>query len=162
MKFIVIYKSIRNAINLLYEKDSLFLDKNYDINERTVTHRLAMYIESFIENSGYNVDVEYNRMRDTYNEIDDIGNLMGKRLSWPDDEHGSNFVYPDIVIHKRDQLDNLAIIEVKMGWKNDKKDFDLKKINEYIDQLNYCYGIYIELHQEREKCVVEFGPFELK
>lgn len=150
------------AIDLLYEKDFDLLKRDYDISERTISHRLAIYIETFFQNTGYQVDIEYNRMREKYGGGDDIGNLMGKRLNWENSGEGSSYVYPDIIVHKRDTDQNLVEIEIKMAWKNRKKDSDYKKINEYMSELGYEYGVYIELYENRKDCLIEFGPFDLK
>ena len=155
-----IQKIIEKAIDELYLKDASILLKEYDIHERTITHRLAMYLDSLFMDKSYNVDVEYNRMRDRYGDGDDVGNLMGKRLKWENSGEGSDYVYPDIIVHKRDSNQNLVEIEVKMAWKNRKCDLDYTKINEYMEQLGYQFGIYIELAEKREKCKIEFGPFD--
>lgn len=86
---------------------------------------------------------------------------MGKILNWEDSGEGNSFVYPDIIIHKRDTSINIAEIEIKMSWKNRKKKFDYLKINEYMKQLGYQFGVYIELYEERENCLIEFGPFDV-
>lgn len=44
---------------------------------------------------------------------------------------------------------------------NGKKEYDYIKINEYINQLQYKFGVYIELSDVREECVVQFGPFKI-
>lgn len=151
---------IETALNELYNRDSELLAEVYDINERTVSHRLALYLENLLSHTGYDVDVEYNRMREYY-DGDGVGNLMGKQLNWEESGEGSSYVYPNIIVHKRDSEDNLLEIEIKMAWKNRKKDFDYVKINEYINQLGYKFGVYIELNETRENCIVEFGPFSV-
>jgi hypothetical protein len=149
---------INHAIDILFEQDAEILLENYKLNERAITHRLAMYIEPFFSSQGYKVDVEYNRMRLDYDNSNDVGDLMGKRLNWENSGEGSRYVYPDIIVHKRDLLENLIVVEVKMSWNNRKKELDYQKINEYIEQLDYEYGIYIELNEIRENCIVKFGP----
>lgn len=158
MKKAELEKLVNNAIDKLFDKDRELLVKSYDIHERTVAHRLAVYIEQLLNNPNYDVDIEYNRMREEYGS-DDVGNLIGKRLNWEKSGEGSNFVYPDIIVHKRDTSDNLIEIEIKMSWKNRKREFDYAKINEYMKQLDYKFGVYIELNEAREACLVEFGPF---
>lgn len=48
-----------------------------------------------------------------------------------------------------------------MQWRNSKMEFDLIKINEYINQLGYQFGVYLELAENRNECQVNFGPFEI-
>lgn len=143
----------------LFRRDHVLLKEEYDVHERTVSHRLAIYIENLIGNH-YDVDVEYNRMRSEYGN-EDIGEIIGKKLNWEAAREGSSFVYPDIIAHKRDQDENLFVIEVKMAWKSQKKNLDYQKLNYYISDLNYRFGVYIELSENIENCVIEFGPFDL-
>lgn len=157
-------ESIRNilekSLDELFEKDNSIIFKSYDLHERSITHRLAVYIESHFIGTNYTVDVEYNRMRNDYGE-DVIGHEIGKRLDF--EKYGKNYanVYPDIIIHQRKTNNNLLEIEVKMNWKNSKREFDYMKINEYINQLNYKYGVYLEIDEKRENCIIEFGPFKI-
>lgn len=155
-----IKKILKESINELYKKDSEIIFKSYNLHERSITHRLAIYLERHFIDNGYVVDVEYNRMRNAYGE-DIIGNEIGKRLDFQKYGKDSSAVYPDIIVHKRNTTDNLLEIEVKMEWKSSKKDFDLIKINEYIEQLDYEFGVYIELAENRKDCKINFGPFKI-
>ena len=149
---------IHKSLEKLFQTDALLMDSAYNINERTVTHRLAMYLELFFIGDGYVVDVEYNRIRGDY-DSDAVGNLIGKRLNWHEEEEGSSFVYPDIIVHKRDTNDNLLLLEVKMSWKSHKSKNDLLKINEYLSEFKYKYGVYLELSDAIDNCKILFGPF---
>lgn len=161
MKKEIVHTLIKKSIDALYKNDSYILSNQYNINERTVTHRLAIYLENHFSEFGYHVDVEYNRMRTDYENKGELGNLLGKKLNWEKTEEGSCFIYPDIIIHKRDTDENLIEIEVKMAWKNHKKKYDYEKINEYMTQLGYQYGVFIELHPKQEDCLIEYGLFTL-
>ncbi len=158
-------KILNETIDKLFELDSYLLKESYDINERTVSHRFALHLNEHFKDTEYDVDVEYNRMRSEYGNIEDVGNLMGKKLHWEDsgEDSGENsrFVFPDIIVHKRDKHDNLIEIEIKMSWKNGKKNFDFDKINRYMNELNYKFGVYIELSENRKDCLVEFGQFNI-
>lgn len=151
---------LNESIDELFQKDSQIIFKDYNLHERSISHRLAMYIENHFQESDYVVDVEYNRMRDRYGN-DVIGNLIGKNLDFEAYGKPASSVYPDIIIHQRDTKNNLVEIEIKMQWKNDKKVFDYIKINEYLNQLEYKFGVYIELSDVRENCKIQFGPFEI-
>lgn len=150
---------INKAIDILFQEDGSILSKEYNLNERAITHRLAMYLEPLFCKKNYNVDVEYNRMRDEYHQLDDVGNIIGKRINFEMSGEGSRYVYPDIIIHKRDSNNNLIVIEVKMAWNNRKRNLDYKKLNEYVEQIGYKFGIYLELDEIREKCFMKFAPF---
>lgn len=157
-------ESIKNilekSLDELFKKDNSIIFKSYDLHERSITHRLAVYIENHFIGTSYTVDVEYNRMRNDYGE-DVIGNEIGKRLDFEKYGKNSANVYPDIIVHQRKTNINLLEIEVKMNWKNSKREFDYMKINEYITQLNYKYGVYLEIDEKRENCIIEFGPFKI-
>lgn len=152
---------LERSIDLLFEHDKILLNREYNISERAISHRLAIHIQSVINNPELDVDIEYNRMKEEYGIGTDVGNAIAKRFNWEKAEERSSFVYPDIIVHKRNTHHNYIEIEIKMFWKNGKKKYDYEKINEYIDQLNYDYGIYVELSDVRKNCLIEFGPFEL-
>lgn len=157
MTKIEVQKLIHKSIDELYQNDILFLQSNYNINERTVCHRLAMYLE---RNLAYNfdVDVEYNRMRNL-EDSDDVGELLGKVINYEESGENGSYVYPDIIIHKRDTNINILVIEVKMSWKNRRRNIDYNKINQYINQLKYQFGVFIELNENKDESIIEFGPF---
>lgn len=73
-------KILNETIDKLFELDSYLLKESYDINERTVSHRFALHLNEHFKDTEYDVDVEYNRMRSEYGNIEDVGNLMGKKL----------------------------------------------------------------------------------
>lgn len=150
---------LRKSVKDLYEYDAILLKREYDIHERTICHRLAIYIEKHLKED-FHVDVEYNRMRTEYGD-EDIGEVIGKVLNWEDSDEGPSFVYPDIIIHRRDKDQNIVDIEVKMVWKNQKKILDYAKINMYIAQLKYKYGVYIELAENFKQSKIQFGPFRV-
>ena len=152
---------IGKAIDLLFKYDDILLNPEYNLTERSISHRLAIHIQTILDNPELDVDIEYNRMKEEYGNGTDVGNAIAKRFNWEKAGEGSSFVYPDIIIHKRNTHHNYVEIEIKMAWKNGKKRFDYQKINEYISQLNYEHGIYIELSDKREECLIEFGPFNL-
>ncbi len=52
-----IENKVRQAIQVLLEKDRLLLELN--VNERSITHKLAEYLQ--VEFPGCHVDCEYNR-----------------------------------------------------------------------------------------------------
>ncbi|OGU58728.1 MAG: hypothetical protein A2X64_00050 [Ignavibacteria bacterium GWF2_33_9] len=136
------------ALVFLYKNDSVLLETKYNINERTVTHRLGMYLaEQFPE---FDVDCEYNRM-EKKDDLDKIINHISKSLRNIKDYPESTLtndtkavtVYPDIIVHKRKTDINLLVIEVKMGWKKDKAEFDRIKLEAYKEQLKYKFAVFL-------------------
>lgn len=150
-------EKLKKGVTRFYEsRDGLLLNRALNINERSVTHKLAMFLTPLFSN--YDVDCEYNRMighEGTRME----GDLFVKKLglgpitTTGEDDDGTT-VYPDIIIHKRNQPINIAVIEVKMKWKNGKKDFDYRKLDAYKKDLKYVFAVYLEL--DEKKYSIEF------
>lgn len=141
---------LEQAIIKLQENDSIFLDKDFDINERTVTHKLAIYLSELFPNE--DVDCEYNRQ---YNEETD--EFISKNVELPKvkpenllKDIEATTVFPDIIVHKRQTGFNVLAIEVKMQWKNKKGDFDLIKAKAYKWQLKYQHSAYVVLGPNKE------------
>jgi len=80
---------------------------------------------------------------------DECGTQIPKRIHLNPNHPKPSRVFPDIIVHRQeDGLHNLLIIEIKMTWKNDKKEDDFDKLVMYIRELNYQYGLYLELGHE--------------
>jgi hypothetical protein len=110
MKFDDLHKCVRNAINMLYERDLSLFKK--DLSEWSISHRLAVYLEQ--ELPGWNVDCEYNRQGDS-----------GKKKDSSDHN-----IRPDIAIHHRGREkkeENLLHIEIKKTIEGQPKDFQKLK-----------------------------------
>lgn len=145
---------VKCAVEKLFEKDKLLLEK--DVNERSITHKLAEYLQERFWD--YDVDCEYNRNLNSVKRLEVlIGNIE------PKDTKGKT-IYPDIVIHKRStHRKNLLIIEVKKRQNIDgkAKRYDLEKIKLLTkkNQNNYAYelGLYLELGKD---CTTSYGWFE--
>lgn len=138
------------AIATLKEKDN-FLFVN-DISEWAISHKLAVYLnDKFPE---LDIDCEYNGYAKANNnkkyimilrsKLEELGKIKD---SDGDDEFLRRSVYPDIIVHKRGEEENLMVIEVKKE-KNNDKDFDREKIlrytsHDYENNLNYKLGALV-------------------
>jgi hypothetical protein len=151
----IIHK-INIAVDILFSNDSWLLEK--DLNERSISHKLAMYLqELFLK---YNVDCEYNgnvddesgrkRIGVLRRELEDKGLLTEKEVSQEYTDVIVRSVYPDIIIHTRGNNDNnLCIIEIKKSTNDLSYDYDELKLlayttNYYGNNLEYDLGIFIE------------------
>ncbi|EGN65275.1 hypothetical protein [Fusobacterium animalis] len=127
-----------------------------DINERTLSARLMFHLQILLlENESYketykpySVDCEYNRMNEykiktlkRYEnfEIDDNSDKIRK-------------IFPDIILHKRKEEDNLIVIEMKKSTSNNidckEKDRERLKIMTNLNDpnnFNYTLGVYFEV-----------------
>lgn len=126
-----IRKLIERAYKMLIEKDGYLL--KVDANERSITHRLAIHLESVFP--GYNVDCEYNR-----NGIDPKILINFKKETNSDDTSGKT-VYPDIIIHHRGENSNFIVIEAKKISNRD--DSDKEKLVIYKKELSYKYAYFV-------------------
>ena len=126
-----------SCTKLLLNEPELFNQEN-DINERTVSSSLSNILNDAFP--GHNASAEYNRM------TDENGIQIPKRIHLDPDDPNPTLVYPDIIVHRHgDGNHNLLIIEIKMTWKSEGKESDIEKLNSYIIELGYSFGLYLEL-----------------
>lgn len=105
-----------------------------DANERSVSHRLALYLEEQFPD--WNVDCEYNRDGHDPKRL----HLTPQQVS-SDDTRGTT-VYPDIIVHKRGKPDNLLVIEIKKSnGGNEERDY--QKLRAFRRELNYLCALFV-------------------
>lgn len=147
---------LEDCIKRLIEKDCWLLVK--DLNEQSITHKLAEYIQSKIPDF-YNVDCEYNgdidridnikRLHILKDELWKLGLLRQKETEL-EEEFAKRIVYPDIIIHKRGTNKyNLCVIEVKKSTSQVPYDYDHLKLcyftsKESGNNLNYQLGVFLK------------------
>ncbi len=140
--------AITNALKYLYSHDTFLIEE--DVNERSISFRLAMYLRVEVDKieNGWNVDCEYNRIGTSKLE----GEYFSKKMDLPvrtditSEDTKARTVFPDINIHhrgKEGKENNLLVIEIKKGKTNDEYDF--KKLEEYGKQLDYQWGVYLNI-----------------
>lgn len=119
------------------EYDSFLLEEN--ANERSITHKLAEYLQQ--EFKDWNVDCEYNRMWNDFEIDKKIIELEEDIASVYDTD--AKTVFPDIIIHKRENKDNLLVIEVKKSNNTADKLMDKIKLETftYSDHFKYLFGL---------------------
>jgi hypothetical protein len=138
-------EKIHHAMRCLIKNDRHLL--SVEANERSLTHRLAVYLEQLFPE--YHVDCEYNRSRE-----------VAKRLqSFPQTVAGNDLegttVYPDIIIHHRGTDTNFLVIEAKKssvslqctsasGNSDSEVCYcDRCKLKAYKTDLNYSFGFFV-------------------
>ncbi len=159
---------VEDALGTLFDDDKPLLVN--DSNERSITHRLAIYLEQEIKDlePDYVVDVEYNRVteangatdsikkRVSYHELTD--SCRGRRIQ--DDDTDAQTVFPDIIVHERGSSEhNLLVIELKKTSSTESGDCDKEKIVRFREDLGYKYGIFLKLRTDGEPEIAEFDPF---
>jgi hypothetical protein len=131
----LIESALTDAIEQLLRSDSYILDK--DVNERSISHRLANYIEPHFP--GWNVDCEYNRNHDDSKRLD----IYPRKVQ--SDDTQATTVYPDIIIHRRGTDENLVVIEMKKTTSTEADEYDLGKLRAFKTQLGYQFAIFIKV-----------------
>jgi hypothetical protein len=136
---------VTKAFVALCQDDRELLESN--ANERSITHRFAVYIEREIPlgTSGvsYDVDCEYNRSNKTPKRLTSF-----KRRIDSDNADGVT-VYPDIIVHKRGTSCNLIVIEAKRdSSESNCSDLpscncDRCKLRAYKNDLGYSYAFFV-------------------
>jgi len=127
-------EKVVEALLELLDKDGYLLECN--VNERSISHRLGMYIQSQFQE--LDVDCEYNR-----------DGVEPKRIGYidihPDQEDTeAKTVFPDIIVHKRNTKQNYLVIEVKKSTSTVDRNIDRQKLEGYKRELGYEYALFIE------------------
>lgn len=127
--------AINTALDELLNRDSYLLKNN--VNERSVSHRLAMYLQSQFPD--WHVDCEYNRNHDDVKRLE-----LDVRVT-TDLDLDAVTVFPDIIVHRRATDENLLVIEIKKSTSRESSDYDLKKLNAFKKELGYQFAIFVLL-----------------
>ena len=140
-----IKKALDASIDLLLRTDADIL--RIDVNERTISHRLANYLE--LHFPGWNIDCEYNRDEHEPKRLDII-----PRDVMSDDTEATT-VFPDIIIHRRGTKQNLVVIEMKKTTSHEDDKYDFRKLKAFKQQLGYRFAVFIKVktggHAEIDK-----------
>ena len=131
----LVESALNNSLNQLLRSDGDILAM--DVNERSISHRLASYLEPFFQ--GWNVDCEYNRNHD------DPKRLEIRRRNIQSDDTQATTVFPDIIVHRRGTDENFVVIEMKKTSSQEADDYDLEKLNAFKEQLGYQFAIFVKV-----------------
>ena len=139
-------QKVKRAIDHLFRHDEALF--KLDVNERSISHKLAAYLQDEFEDE-WDVDCEYNRRNHDNENIKK--KLMGLS-EFPDrvgvDDTKAQTVYPDIIVHHRDNNDNCLVIEIKKTSNARGKNFDLEKLRAFKQQLHYEHTLYLQFRTE--------------
>jgi hypothetical protein len=138
--------AVIHAVQTLLDRDAYLLWAN--VNERTITHRLAIYVEHAFP--GWDVDCEYNRDGHDPKEIALDSDNGG--------EHGSR-VFPDVIVHKRGTANNHVVFELKKSSNPESDERDIEKLRGYCTQLGYHHGVFVRLIVRAEEPSVGRAEF---
>lgn len=123
---------VQRAVDQLLRRDANLFDM--DVNERSISHRLAIYLEEQFPD--WDVDCEYNR-----NGHDPKRLRLTPDMIESDDEQGTS-VYPDIIVHRRGKPENFLAIEIKKHNGGGKEN-DLLKLRALRKELGYAHALFV-------------------
>lgn len=119
----------------------------HDLGERTLTHRLAVYLEQ--QFPGWKVDCDYDRLGERTLRLP-RGSIVST------DDHLAKSIYPDIVVHQREIPKNLLAIEVRKASNHQLPEHDHQKVRALTDpHLWFAYGIGIYLVLDKKSVFAE-------
>ncbi len=131
-----IVQRLQAAVARLNETDQYLLLN--DLNERTVSHRLAIHIQAEFQN--WDVDCEYNRHDGRPKEL---RIPQDEPVGWDDTD--ARTVFPDIIVHRRGPRGpNVLVVELKKA--GSAITYDLEKLDAYKRDLNYISAALVRLH----------------
>lgn len=135
---------LNTACDLLVKND-LYLFEVW-INERSLTHRLAVYLEELFPD--YHVDCEYNRnINENWEFIcKKLPPTILEKIVTTRNTDGVS-VFPDIIIHTRWTDNNYVVIEAKKDTDSRKEEWrneDILKLRAYKNEFWYKYGYFLE------------------
>lgn len=130
--------AVLSALQMLLDRDANLLE--LDANERSLTHRFAMYLQERLPD--WEVDCEYNR--DGHNP---------KRVDLPqlhpqDDDTDAKTVFPDVIAHRRGRQENYLVIEFKKMKYGFDDGVDQRKLRAYKEQLHYPFALFVAIGVE--------------
>jgi hypothetical protein len=125
------------ALVEFYAAETYLLER--DLGERTLTHRLAVYVEK--QFPSWQVDCNYDRLGERMLRMP-----RGTIIST--DDHLGKSVYPDIVVHRREIPNNLLAIEVRKAANHQPVEHDQHKLAALTDPhvwFAYWIGVLLTL-----------------
>src|SRR6476659_1830258 len=137
------------ALVEFYAAETYLLER--DLGERTLTHRLAVYVEK--QFPSWQVDCNYDRLGERMLRMP-----RGTIIST--DDHLGKSVYPDIVVHQREIPKNLLAIEVRKASNHQPPEHDQHKLRALTDPhlwFAYAIGIYLVLGKQSVVAEVYVG-----
>lgn len=136
---------LKIALDRLKKEDRLLFV--HDANERSFCFRLGLYLQE--EFPDFTVDCEYNR---NHQDADYFKRLYDAELIRLREEAKKRplksdadfvFVFPDIIVHRRDTKDNLLVIETKKTSSTIPDAFDRRKLVVYRETLGYRFAKFL-------------------
>lgn len=154
MKENEIKSKLKVAISVFLNLHQTLLE--IDVNERSITHKFAECLAPLFP--GWDVDCEYNRVgSDPKRLYSDLVSIKPEKVE-SDDTEGTT-IYPDIIIHHRNESElgnNLLVIEAKKNPSDSDRKKDIDKIRAIKKELKYKYGVFLEVSTKKRSINYKF------
>lgn len=149
-----IKEKVKVCVNILAKNEKEIIQN--DINERTIVHKLAEYLQK--EFSDLNVDVEYNRNLEFGQRAPKYADIIKKGFEESYEKAKGNkkkikefldqvTTYPDIIVHERGHnRKNTLVIEVKKNNNQSDWQIDEKKLEAFTRNYDDGYGFLLGMH----------------
>ena len=125
------------ALKEFYAREVFLFE--HDLGERTLTHRLAVYVERQFPD--FEVDCDFDRLGPRTLNLP-RGSIVST------DDHLGKSIYPDIVVHQRAVPNNLLAIEVRKASNHQPVEHDRHKLRALTDPhvwFAYWIGVLVTL-----------------
>jgi hypothetical protein len=137
---------LSTALKSFFQEERKLLES--DVREDGLSHRLAVHIERQFK--GWDVDAEYDKMH-----IDGVPSEK-KYIGIDGKEHHA---IPDIIVHRRQTMENFVAIEIKKLGRNRGRERDFAKLTAYKGSRRACITDRGNLPGRRSKSDrYEFSP----
>lgn len=123
---------LSTALKSFFQEERKLLES--DVREDGLSHRLAVHIGRQFK--GWDVDAEYDKMH-----IDGVPSEK-KYIGTDGKEHHA---IPDIIVHRRQTMENFVAIEIKKLGRNRGRERDFVKLTAYKGQLHYQFAAFVEI-----------------
>lgn len=156
-----LFTSLKEALKDFYKQEYLLIQ--FQVSERALTHKLAEHLQKRFKE--YVVDCEYNKIGKDPKRIQlliEQMRLSGKCNADCDTcPNNKCVIFPDIIVHRRGEDDNLMVIEAKTGWSRKKRSNDLKKLTALIesDEFKYKLGVALRFFEDFNSTLKSFKIF---
>jgi len=112
-----------------------------DVSERCLAARIMLHLQPLVES--LHVDVEFNRQG---HEQDPKRLGIDPACANKVNENGHAVVIPDLIVHRRGKDGpNYLVVEVKKTTNRSPRDCDTRRVQAYLEQLEYQFGATVEL-----------------
>lgn len=146
---------VNKTLEIFYQEESILLEN--DSPERNLVFHFSKYFYQLIKNTkykDYDIDCEYNKFYKN-NQVENKRYISKLR-----ENNKKYLAYPDFIFHKRNEKDNLLVIEFKKSNNRNKQseENDFYKLQYFTNQDNeykYKLGLFIKFGKTIDEVIIK-------